>query len=323
MPERRFTKNRLPVKNKHLVLVFILLIAAIVLSRQQFGKRERSFQAAIVACDTLTLSRIVIQSPGESEFSLTREDGAWILSDGSQSHTADPEAVQNMLLAVQKIESRQIVAKDEDLWALYGLDEAQATRIKLYQGRKLMHDFLSGGVNFDPNSQSIVAFIRLPNEKTVFATDGQQLMAIGKTYHSFRNRLLLKMKRDMEVQSFTWELPDTSLEFRKFPDGWKLFGEVLDSMEVENYLNVFRNISAETFADDFDEINAEQFPLRILKVKGKNMPEDLVLTCYQDSTRQPPFILNSSQNPQAYFVADSSRIFQEIFPELSAFLRIK
>jgi hypothetical protein len=309
------------LKNKHLVLIFLLLLVAIVLSRKQLGNRERSFQAALVQCDTAAVSQFVIQAPGAPEFSITREDDRWILSDGTQSHAADPESVQKLLLAVQKIESQQIIAKDEQLWNLYGLDEAQATRIQIFQGRKLLHDFLSGGINFDPNTQRIVAFIRLYSDKTVFATNGQQLLAVGKTYASYRNLVMLKMKREMEIQSFTWELPDTTFEFRKSPNGWTLNDNVLDSMEVENYLNVFRNISGEQFARGFDEIDAAQFPVRTLKLKGQQIPELLVLTCYQDSTRIPPFILNSSQNPQSYFEADSMRVFQEIFPDIRTFFR--
>lgn len=311
------------MKNKHLVLIFVLLVIAVVLSRQQLGKRERSFEAALVEIDSSVISRIVIQSPGAIEFSISREGSTWILSDGIQSHTADPEPVQKLLQAVQKIESRQIIAKDQELWTLYGLDEAQATRIRLFSGRNQKHDFLIGGVNFDPNTQSVVAFLRLAQEKTVFATDGYQLMSIGKTYDSFRNRTMLKMKREMEITSFSWELPDTTLEFRKLPDGWKLFNEVLDSMEVENYLNVFRNTSAEYFADGFDEINAEQFPMRILRLEGKNIPDEMVLTCYQDTSRLPTFVLNTSQNPQAYFQADSMRVFGEIFPPLETFFQVK
>ncbi len=310
------------MKNKHLVIIFVLLAIAVYFSRKQYGKRERSFETVLIAADSTTLSRVVFLPPGGNEFSLTKESSGWILTDGERSAQADAEPVSKLLAALHHIETRQIAAKTKELWPVYGTDERQGFRIKLYKDNKLLHDFYLGREDFDPNSRSVISFIRMEGEPMVFAVDGMLTMHIGKTFDSYRNRLLVRMKRDMEVTSFTWALPDTTLDFRRTPRGWTLGMQVLDSMQVENYLNLFRNVSCESYADDFDELKAEDLPQRILTIQGKNIPEPVVITCYENPLRRPPYVLHSTQNLRAFFAADSAMVFSQYFPALDMFLPV-
>lgn len=307
------------MKNKHLVLIFIMLLVAVYFSRKQFGKRERSFESVLIESDTAAVSSIVIQSPGEPEFSLVREAGKWILTDGRRNVSADPEPVRQLLAALIKVETRQVVAKDKNLWAVYGVDEAHATRVRLYEKGQLKEDFLLGNEDLDATSQATISFLRISGEIPVFAVDGFLMSHIGKTFNSYRNRLLLRMKREMEMTVFRWESPDTTLVFERSPGGWTLGGTILDSMAVEDYLNAFRNISAEDFADDFDELEAEEKWHKKLVIKGKNMPGAFEITCFADALRKPPFVLVSSQNPKTFFSSDSTGLYGRIFPQVELF----
>lgn len=306
------------MKNKHLVLIFLLLVVAVFLSRREYGKRERSFQAVLMEVDTASLSLVIFNSADGKEFSLGREAGKWILTDGERSAVADAEPVQNMLLALARIETRYIAAKNKELWPVYGVEGKQALRIRLYKGGRLLEDLLLGREDFEPETQSIVSFLRINGENAIYAVDGFQMMRIGRTFDSYRNTLLLRMKREMEVTDFTWETPDTAFAFTRTPEGWMLGAEARDSMEVEDYLNFFRNFSGEQFADDFDELRAEEYFHARLSMRGKNIPEPLVITCYQDTLRTLPFILQSSQNPRAFFASDSTGIYGRIVPDWEA-----
>jgi hypothetical protein len=303
------------MKNKHLVLIFLLLVAAVILSRKQFGKRERSFEAVLIETDTSALSAIVFTPPDGDEFSLTKEANGWIISDGVRSAAASPEPISKLLNALQLIESRQIASKNRDQWPEYGLSEQQAFRVRLYRGGKVIHDFMLGDEGFDPQTQSIFTYLRMTGENTVFVTDGAQMVNIGRDFDSYRHRVLLRMKRDMEVTEFQWANPDTAFAFVRTPAGWVHGDSLLDSMAVENYLNVMRNISGEQFADDFDEMQAEQYLHKTLTMSGKNIPEPFVIQCFHDSLRRPPFLIRSSQNPRAFFKSDSTDLYRKVFPE--------
>lgn len=309
------------MKNKHLVIIFIMLLVAVYFSRKQFGKRERSFESVLIEADTASISSVVFQTPGETEFSLIKESGKWILTDGRRNVAAEPEPVRQLLAALMKVETQQVVAKDKSLWSVYGVDEAHATRVRLYEKGRLTEDFLLGNEDLDAASQSTIAFMRISDENAVFVVDGFQMSHVGKTFNSYRNRLLLRMKREMEMTGFRWESPDTTLVFERSTNGWTLGATVLDSMTVEDYLNTFRNISAEDFADDFDDVEAEDKLHKKLVIKGKNMPGSFEITCYADAARKPPYVLVSSQNPKTFFSSDSMGLYGKIFPRLEAFYK--
>lgn len=309
------------MKNKHLVIIFAMLLVAVYFSRKQFGKRERSFESVLIEADTAAISSVVIQAPGEAEFSLIKESGKWILTDGRRNVSAEPEPVRQLLAALMKVETQQVVAKDKDLWSVYGVDDAHATRVRLYERGLLTEDFLLGNEDLDAASQSTIAFLRISDEKPVFVVDGFQMSHIGKTFDSYRNRLLLRMKREMEMTGFRWESPDTTLVFERGPNGWTLGGAVLDSMAVEGYLNAFRNISADDFADDFDDVEAEEKLHKRLIIKGRNMPGRFEITCYADAARKQPFVLVSSQNPKTFFSSDSTGLYGQIFPAVEGFYK--
>lgn len=302
------------MKNKHLVLIFLMLVAAVILSRREFGKRERSFQTTLVEVDTTALSLVVFLPADGREFSLSKETSGWILTDGERSIIADPEPVGKLLTALSRIETRHIAAKNKELWPVYGVDEKQSIRLRLYESGKLIEDFLLGREDFDPETQSVVSFLRLQGENTVFAVDGFQVMNIGRSFDEYRNRLLLRMKREMDVTDFSWESPDTTLEFSRTSQGWMLGAEALDSMEVEDYLNIFRNVSGETFADDFDELRSDEYFYRKLSIRGKNIPEPLVITFFRDTLGKQPYVIRSSQNPRSFFYSDSSGLYKRLAP---------
>ena len=65
---------------------------------------------------------------------------------------------------------------------------------------------------------------------------------------------------------------------------------------MEDYLNTFRNITAEDFADDFDDLEAEDKLHKKLIIKGKNMPGSFEITCFADAARRATETLRSEIN---------------------------
>jgi hypothetical protein len=311
--------------NKTLLIVLILLLGVYGLTRIFSGKKEKSFKTELIQIDTARVTAIVITTKNEDgeeeEITLKREEPGWIASNGRISVSASPAAVTSALGSIGLIRTKQIAAKKPDKWADYEVEDGQGTRVRVFGGDKLLEDFIIGRFHFNPQTQTAVSYLRLNGENEVYAVDGLQTMTLGQQFAGYRERNILKMQREMEVTGFSWQFPDTLMTFEKTETGWVLNGEtLLDSMKVENYLNVLRNISSDEFADDFDDALPENYEQSVLSVTGVNIPSPFTITVYRDESRPRPFVIRSSQNTEAYFASDSTGVYQRLFKPMTELL---
>lgn len=322
------------MNNKILLFILVGLLAIYGLSRLFSGDKTTTFKAELIQVDTAAVSSITIDPRGEEPpFTLKKEEGQWIATRDALSIRAAENAVQSLLSNLSLIKTKHIAAKSADKWAEYQVADTSGTRIQVYDGGgNLMEDFIIGKFDFQqaPGMQQqmpmqqqqpiITSFIRLSGENETYAVEGMQMISMGQGFDSYRNKDLLRMKREMEITSFEYQLEDTLLRFQKTPEGWAANGLMLDSMKVENYLNVLRSLPGSEFADDFDELSAGQYPQSQLSISGNNIEEPFRVTAYRDSTRAKPFVIHSNYNPEAYFASDSAGLFQKLFKPVGAFV---
>ena len=323
------------MNNKILLLILVALLAIYGLSRFFSGNKETSFRAELIKVDTAAVASITLHPRGaEPPFTLKKEGSQWIATQNTLSIKASQSAVQSLLSSITLIRTKHIAAKSEDKWSEYQVVDSTGARIEVYDASgNLMEDFIIGkfdiqqapGTPQQPMQMQqqqpiITSFIRLTGENETYAVDGMQVMSMGQGFDSYRNKNLLRMNREMEVTTFEYRLEDTTLQFQKTPEGWFNNGQMLDSMKVENYLNVFRNLPGTTFADDFDELAASQYPQQQLLISGNNIQEPFQVTAYRDTTSEKPFVIYSNYNPDTYFTSDSSGIYSKLFKPVEAFM---
>lgn len=307
------------MNNKVLLLILLALLAIYGLSRLFSGKRDSTFQAELIALDSMKVASLRLDPKGEEAvFTLKKEDGRWFATQGELTAPAKESAIQSLLAGLSMVQTKYIAAKDKDKLAEFELEEGLGHHVQVFdEAGKLLKDFFVGRFDIDQQARSITTFIRLNGQNEVYAVDGMQTMPFGRTFLDYRNSELIKMKREMEVTGFDYVLADSSLIFRKTPSGWQAGGLALDSMKVENYLNVLRNISGESFADDFDELKASQYPQQQLIIRGNNIAEPFEVAVYQDTSRELPFVIRSNYNPNTYFASDSAGLFSKLFVPLN------
>lgn len=320
------------MNNKTLLLILVVLVAVYGLSRLFSGKKEATFSAELIKVDTAAVSSITIDPRGEeAPFSLKKEGEQWIATREALSIKASQSAVQSLLGNLALIKTKHIAAKSKEKWAEYQVADTSGTRVQIFtDGGKLAEDFIIGKFDFQqaPPSQQpmqfqqqqpiITSFIRLSGENEIYAVEGMQIISMGQGFESYRNKDLIRMKREMEVTAFEYRMEDTLIQFQKTPEGWATNGQPLDSMKVENYLNVLRNLPGSDFADDFDELSASQLPQQQLSISGNNIEEPFLITVYRDTTREKPFVIRSNYNPDTYFASDSSGIYGKLFQSVGA-----
>lgn len=308
------------MKKRTLIGLFIILATIYGLTKLFSDKQHLSFSAKLIEIDTTKITSILL-TPKSSNYdiSLWRENNNWIASNGQINVKAQAEMVQSLLRNLTTIQTNQVVAKKPEQWGSYAVADKQGTHVRVYQGLHLLADFILG----NPSSPSPTAYLRLSGEHEVYAVDYFLVKSFEQGFNAFRNHNLLKMSTDTKITAFDYQIQDSILQFIKTPEGWKNGLITLDSMQVENYLQGLKNISGATFADDFDEVQGSKYLYKILTIKEKNIEEHFIITCYRDTMRSPAFILQSNQNPDAFFVSDSMGIYNQLFNKVNGFKIVK
>ncbi|HMQ47819.1 MAG TPA: DUF4340 domain-containing protein [Saprospiraceae bacterium] len=303
------------MNNKLLLIALVILLGVYGLIRLFSGKKEKSFNSELIAVDSLQVTAISIDPKGpELAFTLQPENGNWMATNESLTIKAYPKQVEQLLSALSLIKTKQIVAKTPDKWPSYEVEEGTAHHIMVYEKGKLSEDFYVGKMSFNQQMRTATLYIRLNGADEVYAVDGFQAMSLGQGFDSYRDKTLLNLSPEIEINAFRYEWPDTTWRFEKSATGWTLAGTTqLDSMKVENYLSAFRNFNGTVFADDFDELKAREYPTQTLVLEGKNSPEAFQIQVFIDTARTEPFILRSNYNKDSYFLSDSSGIYQQLF----------
>ena len=229
-------------------------------------------------------------------------------------------AVQALLSNIRLIQTKYIAANSEEKWPDYEVGEGQGTRIQVFAGETRLEDFISGRFSFDQQAQTGTSYIRLSSGKEVYAVDGFQTLTLGQGFNAYRNKVLTTAPPELTFDQFTIQRPDTTLTFTKTSTAWMYGQQTLDSMKVENYLQQFRTLRGDTFADDFDELAASNFKYGSISLQGAQLAEPFQIEIYQDTSRVNPFVFKSNQNPETWFDSDSTGLFQKIVKDLPEFL---
>lgn len=310
------------MNNKLLLIVFLVLLGIYGLSKVFSSKKDQSFKAELIAVDTTSVTQVIINTKGpeSEEITLKKEEAGWIASNGQLNVKAPSGTISSLLGNLVLIKTKRVAANKAEKWSEYELEEGQATRVRVFDGDKLLEDFLVGRFSFNQQTRSGISFIRLTGENEVYAVDGFQTLTFGQGFEAYRNKEIIKMTPEMTVTEFSYKQPDTTLNFFLANDIWTLNGATpLDSNKVAGYLNVLRNISGSEFADDFDELQSSNYEYKTLTVKGNNILDPFIITCYRDTTRAKDYVIHSNRNTEAYFASDSSGVYQRLFKEIADF----
>lgn len=310
------------MNNRNLLIIFIVLLAIYGLSRLTSNKRQSSFNADLITLDTMQVNSVVIRPKGsETEITLKREGDAWLVSNGQLSTEAVPSAVQSILGTLTEIKAKRVVAKKSEKWADYEVDEGNGTRITVYRDDQVLEDFIVGRFSFNQQARSGTSYVRINGEDEVYAIDGFLTLTFSQGFDSYRNKTILKLDAGQEITALRFQYGDSTYALQKVGDQWQIDGsQPADSAAVASYLGTLRNLSGVTFADDFDELQANNYRHCSIAITANNTMEPLTIQCYLDTTRaEQPFIIRSSQRPDAFFASDSTGVYDRIFKEIDTF----
>ena len=303
------------MNNKTLLLIFIALLLLFVGSRFFRGDKTESFSSQLVSIDTSAINRIILnpRSTAGSEITLTKSGGAWIASNGTISAKSPAQSVRPLLEAMVDISADRIVSKSREDWPTYEVDET-GSRVRAYNGEKLLADFVVGAFKFDQAARTASSYVRLSTEDKVFLVNGFLSMQFNRNFDAFRNKSILSLQAEDLTGVRLVNKGAESAFTRDIDMQWYFAGmESVDSTQFARYVGGLSNVTGNEFAG---LTNPGGAPSLSVEFTGNNFLQPVSVRCYETGDTSKPFIINSSTNPESFFLSDSTGVYSTIFGKL-------
>lgn len=302
-------------------LVLILMFGGLIYGVYALYRSQtvQPLRADLISIDTARISQLRIHSKENGQIiQLQREDGSWIASNGQVHLRALPLPVQRILENLVKVTTVEVAAKNEADWQAFGLTPAQSVRVEIYQNNEQVEDFWIGHAASDPAAADSLAYIRIDQEREVYAVRGMETTPFFQTFPQFRSKRIIQLPDGASIDSFLFQLPDTLYKFEQSAGNWHLNGlPVAEPTVISKFLQNLRRIESQTFVDDFDHQQPGLAKHRSLALYLSRVEEPILVEVYQDTFRDQPYILRSTQNP-TWFGSDSSGIYSRLFSVVDA-----
>lgn len=296
------------------LLIFTLFLLGIYgLSQFYFQKSTTSFNTHLIQIDTVQVTTITILPKAASdEIHLQRTTKGWQVTSADITTQALEEQVHQILEQIKSIKTIRVASNKVEEWEKFGLEE-EATRVKVFTEQLLLEEFLVGHKKAKKGKLPDTTFIRLAGEHEVYAVSQFSSQFFNQTFNSFRQGKVIQIADNQSVNNIVY-VGDYTDTLSLINDSWASEkGIKVDSVEMINYLRKLKNIKAEFFADNFNEVQMNGLPVEKLIFRGDNIESLIQITAYQDSTAILPYIIHSTQFSNAFYASDSTGIYQQIF----------
>jgi hypothetical protein len=316
--------------NKKLLFVFgglaIILLLTYVL---KVPRENATIKGILIKLDTIAVNKIILtpKSRASDAFEFVKENGKWTVRQGSIVANPADGAIQNLFNEILSVKPKSLAAVDKSKWKEFELTDSLATRLRFLnaKGRELV-DILVGKFSYkqasDPydynrgNNIEGTSFVRVNGEKEVYAVDGFLAIALSGQFSEWRDKSFIRCKKE-DVLKVTFSFPGDSSYVLMKKDSFWIAGDLkADPTSVTDYLNALGSINGQDFKDGYVPVSN---PVYQINVEGNNLL-NLTVKCFP-SDGTDDYILNSSLNPDAYFVSKKDGIFNQIFKSRIHFLK--
>lgn len=300
--------------NKILTIVFAGLLALLLFQKFVRKPEVRSFKNELVSIDTSSIDKILFKPKGENtSIELKRANGAWQATSNGTAFNATGSSVASLLAPATNIKALQLVAKSQEKWSEYEVDDVNGKKIELYSGNSLQASFYVGRFNFNQNTRSAKTYVRLNDDEDIYVVDGFLSMTYEKKLDDFRNKKLVNGMSTSNISKIEVSSPDYNGYIEKdLNNNWINKGNVtIDSSSVANYLNKIVNLTGNEIVLKND---AENYAL--IKIEGGSQSQTISIFKTEDNR----FFINSSTNSDVFFKSDSTSLFKSAYLD---FINIK
>lgn len=304
-------------KNNRILLIVLVALLALYFGKRYLGNSgERNFKKELIALDTATVNKIVVDAKSNDRvpITLTRTGNDWEVSDGKITDNASPSVISGILASLASMKPERLITKSKGKWDANEVSDSLGTIVKVYNNDKQLADFVVGKFNYQQATRSMNTSVRLANSEDVYTVKGYLSSTYNRKTDDFRDKTFVNVNaKDLTKIAFTFP-GDSSYVLEKTSNGWEIGGQKADSVNVNNYLSGLRIMNLREFANDFDPASHEH-PYQ-MTIDGNNMSTVKVM----GYATEDGLVLNSSLNDDAYFKQGSFKPFDRLFVSKTKFL---
>jgi len=309
-----------------LLLIFIgLLIAVILILRMDARKQQGSFLKHLIDADKNKASSLVVIPKGniDNAITLDQTDDKWFVTSQGKSYQADPEMMERIFQAIAPMTTQQLVARHKDGWAEFQVTDDLGTRVKIYYGNRLSHEFVFGRIHLEQQmvqgrqSPKISTYARIATENDVYTVPGFLGSVFPAAVKQYRDQTVIAVSND-DVASIKVQGPgEYSYELTRSGEVWMLNNMPALDEPVAHLLESLGSLTSQAFVEEEAE-GWITLPSHRMTIQQTNAPAIEVHAYAADTTYR--YFITSSQNKGAVFNGLHDGLFETIFNPADFFL---
>ncbi len=303
---------------KYLLIAFVILLAIVVLIKFTDSKKgERTIKTELVSFEVEDINSIMIITRNEKDDALNiyKQGEDWKVEQKGEIHNADENKVTNLLNELLKIKPERLAAVTKDKWKDFEVTDSSSVRVISKKDDKVLADIYIGKFSYqNPTNPyerqgKMTTYVRLAEDKEVYAVDGFLRMTFNSDMNTYRNNQIIEGdKSDWTKLTFSYPA-DSSFTLSKQNDKWMVNGLLADSAKVASYLSSISYTTSSNFIDD--SLVVLKNVTHSLKIEGNNMMPIEVSAIPGDSTHG--YFITSTINNGTYFSGYKADVFNKIF----------
>ncbi|NJM93917.1 MAG: hypothetical protein HC842_03940, partial [Cytophagales bacterium] len=144
------------LNNKNLLILLVALGLVLGLTKWLgSGRKERNFDADVVAIDTAQVTHISIFPKAENQVELkfSKDASGWMVEKDGKKVEVGAGKIENVLAELLQIKPKRLAAKKEDQWESYQVSDSSGTRVVVKEGGKTTLDLVIGKFSYNQNPQ--------------------------------------------------------------------------------------------------------------------------------------------------------------------------
>jgi hypothetical protein len=305
------------------ILILILAVLMIIyLIVQYAGSDERTFRDKVLSFDATTITEILINDPKSKEgvIDLRISGDKWIVNNGGKDYTADSNVVKNILKQLSDLPTKRYAGKGRDIWSKYEVTDSAASLVTLKASKQTVAEIYIGKFAYNqpkelqPQAQArqqrgdMTTYVRLADEKDVYAVDGFLKMGLSSNISSYRIRSLASVAAT-DITRIISEEPGNRSVLENLDGKWFFNGAPADSTKVVRYRGTIARLTGSKFID-MDVLPTN--PSHSLKIEGNNFTP-VQINAYPVADTNVAYIITSSANPGSFFNGKEGGLFKKIW----------
>jgi hypothetical protein len=183
------------------LLIIILIVLLGIYGAVRFApSKERTFREKVLTFNPDIITGINIKNPGKPAVELELTGGDWTVNEDGVPSPADSNAVIGILKQLSDLPTKRFAGKGHEVWKKYEVTDSTATLVTLSSGEEEVAKILVGKFSYSmPQDQQqqqyrqqqgdMTTFVRLADEKEVYAVDGFLKMIFNRDASQFKPKI--------------------------------------------------------------------------------------------------------------------------------------